>query len=51
LVNAAAVGGRSGQESARLLALILAYPRQRTAERASSSCRDPMLIGVNCNLD
>src|SRR4051795_2387975 len=37
--------------SARLLGLILAYPRQRTAERASSGCRDPMLIGVNCNLD
>ena len=27
---------RDGQESARLLALILAYPRQRTAERVDS---------------
>jgi hypothetical protein len=30
-----------GQESARLLALILASPRQRTAERADNGCVDP----------
>src|SRR4051794_38254671 len=31
----------SGQESARLLALILAQPCQRTAERTDSGCGDP----------
>src|SRR5215207_1486313 len=43
--HVAVVWPECGQESARLLALILAQPRQRTVERADGGCGDPTTKG------